>query len=129
MDDSEQLTVGARVRLRRERAGLSRAVLGEMCSRGEDWVKRIENDKRGTTHYQLVRIARETSAAVVFVTHSISEAVFLADRVVTLSLRPSRIHKIRRVDFTHPRDPDLPTDAAFQTIVREIKHELAELGR
>ncbi len=79
--------------------------------------------------YLLYNLYTIRVGCILLVTHSISEAVFLADRVVTLSLRPSRIHEIRRIDFAHPRDPDLPTDPAFQTIVREIKHELAELGR
>ena len=48
---------------------------------------------------ELVRIAEETRAAVVFVTHSIPEAVFLSDRVVVMSPRPGRIVEIVPVDL------------------------------
>ncbi|HEV2929704.1 MAG TPA: ABC transporter ATP-binding protein [Propionibacteriaceae bacterium] len=48
---------------------------------------------------ELVRIAEETQAAVVFVTHSIPEAVFLSDRVVVMSPRPGRIVDIVPVDL------------------------------
>ena len=48
---------------------------------------------------ELVRIAAETSAAVVFVTHSISEAVFLSNRVVVMTPRPGRISEIVAADL------------------------------
>jgi transcriptional regulator with XRE-family HTH domain len=63
MDDSEQLKTGDRIRIRRQNAGMSRSTLGGMCGRGEDWVKKIETNKRDTTHAQLVRIARALGVA------------------------------------------------------------------
>ncbi|HEX5543542.1 MAG TPA: ABC transporter ATP-binding protein [Micromonospora sp.] len=52
---------------------------------------------------ELQRIHMETAATFVFVTHSIDEAVLLADRVVVLSPRPGRIRKIVEIDIPRPR--------------------------
>ena len=52
-----------------------------------------------------VLLAR-TGKTIVFVTHSLGEAVFLADRVGVFSARPGTIKKILRVDEPHPRDPN-----------------------
>ncbi|MFD4197590.1 MULTISPECIES: ABC transporter ATP-binding protein [Amycolatopsis] len=73
---------------------------------------------------ELQRIALATKATVVFVTHDITEAVFLGDRVVQLSPRPGRISEIRTVDFPKPRDFDVQTEPEFGRIVRELRHAL-----
>jgi NitT/TauT family transport system ATP-binding protein len=52
---------------------------------------------------QLQRIHMDHSATIVFVTHSIDEAVLLADRVVVLSPRPGRVQRILSVDIPRPR--------------------------
>ncbi len=70
---------------------------------------------------ELVRLRTETGAAVVFVTHSIPEAVFLSDRVVVMSARPGRIAALVDVPLG-PRDEDVRESAAFferVTMVRE----------
>lgn len=76
---------------------------------------------------ELARICRETGAAVVFVTHSIPEAVFLSDRVVVMSQRPGRIIDELTIDLGGPADtPEgVREDAAFfraLTAVRESFH-------
>ncbi|HWH97111.1 MAG TPA: ABC transporter ATP-binding protein [Pseudolysinimonas sp.] len=74
---------------------------------------------------ELTRIAAESGAAVVFVTHSIPEAVFLSDRVVVMSPRPGRITDILDVPFRGARDETLRESPAFferVTAVREALH-------
>jgi NitT/TauT family transport system ATP-binding protein len=81
---------------------------------------------RDKMNLELMRIAAASEATVVFVTHSISEAVFLADRVVLLSARPGRLRSVTRVEFERPRSLDVQTDSAFAEVVRDLRHQLDE---
>ncbi|MGJ8722067.1 MAG: ABC transporter ATP-binding protein [Salinibacterium amurskyense] len=77
----------------------------------------------------LVRIAADTGAAVVFVTHSIPEAVFLSDRVVVMSPRPGRISQIvpmrlDAADGREERDDDLREASSFFEMVTEVREAL-----
>jgi NitT/TauT family transport system ATP-binding protein len=74
---------------------------------------------------ELTRIASDTGAAVVFVTHSIPEAVFLSDRVVVMSPRPGRITDILPIELGDTRDDALRESPEFferVTAVREALH-------
>jgi len=76
---------------------------------------------------ELVRICAETKAAVVFVTHSIPEAVFLSNRVVVLEARPGRIRSVVDVSLGEMsgRNEDLREDAGFfhsLSQVRDLLH-------
>ncbi|WP_329378690.1 ABC transporter ATP-binding protein [Streptomyces sp. NBC_01716] len=53
---------------------------------------------------ELLRIWRESGQTIVFVTHSIPEAVFLSDRVIVLTPRPGRIAEVVDIDLERPRD-------------------------
>ncbi len=79
---------------------------------------------------ELVRIAAETSAAVVFVTHSISEAVFLSNRVVVMTPRPGRISGIVGVDLgSRTLDTrEAPEFFAAVTTVREALRGRADVS-
>jgi NitT/TauT family transport system ATP-binding protein len=71
---------------------------------------------------ELMRIWQEAKKTVVFITHSIPEAVFLADRVVVMSARPGRITEIVRVDLPRPRDLDMMASDDFGVYTRKIRH-------
>ncbi|WP_375424392.1 ABC transporter ATP-binding protein [uncultured Friedmanniella sp.] len=74
---------------------------------------------------ELVRICAETRAAVVFVTHSIPEAVFLSDRVVVMSPRPGRIADTVAVDVADAaRDDALREDDTFFRSVAAVREAL-----
>jgi NitT/TauT family transport system ATP-binding protein len=61
---------------------------------------------------------------VVFVTHDIDEALFLADRLLVMSARPGRIIEDRTLDFARPRDAELVTTPAFAALKRHCLHLL-----
>ncbi|MCY4542713.1 MAG: ABC transporter ATP-binding protein [Rhodobacteraceae bacterium] len=63
----------------------------------------------------------ETGKTIVFVTHSIPEAIFLADRVAVMSARPGRITRIFDIDIPRPRTIDITTTPSFIGKVLEIK--------
>jgi NitT/TauT family transport system ATP-binding protein len=81
---------------------------------------------RERMNVEVQRIALATGATVVFVTHDITEATFLGDRVVLLTPRPGRIQQVMAVDIERPRDIDVQTEPEFGAIVRELRHALHE---
>lgn len=64
----------------------------------------------------------QPSLTVVFVTHSIAEAVFLSQRVIVMAPRPGRIQADITIDAPYPRDDDFRTSAAFNQWVRQFQH-------
>jgi NitT/TauT family transport system ATP-binding protein len=66
-----------------------------------------------------VLLAR-SGKTIVFVTHSLGEAVFLADRVAVFSARPGQVKKIIRVDEPHPRRPEFVTSEKFTALRNEL---------
>ncbi len=70
----------------------------------------------------------ETKKTIAFVTHSIAEAIFLADRVAVMSARPGRIAEIYDIAIPRPRTIDIQTEPSFIKQVLEIKSRI-EHGR
>ncbi len=79
---------------------------------------------------ELLRICGEAHTSVVFVTHSIPEAVYLSDRVVVMTPRPGRITDEIDVDLGDTRDDDTREDDTFYKKITEVREALrgAELG-
>lgn len=76
---------------------------------------------RETMNVELQRIWQERKKTVLFVTHSISEAVFLADRIVVMSPRPGRVTSIEKVDVARPRDVRSYSDPEFTKIADRVR--------
>jgi NitT/TauT family transport system ATP-binding protein len=77
---------------------------------------------------ELQRILLEERKTVLFITHSIPEAVFLADRVLVMSSRPGRILDDVRVTIPRPRSLDITSEAAFGEYVRKIRAQFRARG-
>jgi len=83
---------------------------------------------RDAMNLELQRIWRETGKTIVLVTHSINEAVFLADRVMLLSSRPGRIDTVIEVEFARPRSLEVQATPEFQRIVVALRRRLTEIA-
>jgi NitT/TauT family transport system ATP-binding protein len=77
---------------------------------------------------ELLRIWAETGSTVIFVTHSISEAVYLSTRVVVMSPRPGRITTVVPVDLEQPRTFETREDPRFFELVTEVREALHASG-
>jgi NitT/TauT family transport system ATP-binding protein len=81
----------------------------------------LDEQTRATLQTELLATWSETGSTVVFVTHSLSEAVVLADRIVVLSHGPARVRDIVDVPLERPRDPyRLRTVPAFGELVYRL---------
>ena len=90
----------------------------------------LDEITRADMRHLLGRLCEATGATVVFVTHSLAEAVFLSDRVVVLSARPGRIVGLRPVDFPRPRLADVEDDGRFFAHERALRAMLHDgVGR
>ena len=83
---------------------------------------------RDAMNLELQRIWMARTCTVVLVTHSIAEAVFLADRILLLTPRPGRIDRVVEVRFPRPRNLDLAATPDYQEIVKMLRHRLQEIS-
>ena len=79
---------------------------------------------RDEMSFELLRIWQERPKTVVFITHSIPEAVLLADRIVVMSARPGRVREIIEVDLPRPRSIDSFSEPRFSRLANHIRTQL-----
>jgi NitT/TauT family transport system ATP-binding protein len=88
----------------------------------------LDEMTRERLNSELLRIWDASGSTVVFVTHSIAEAVFLSRRVVVMSRRPGRIAAVVDVDLPQPRNADTREEPRFFELVTEVRDRLREGG-
>ena len=88
----------------------------------------LDEMTRERLNIELLELWRRMGSTVVFVTHSIAEAVFLSTRVIVLSPRPGRISGIVGIDLPQPRTADTREDPRFFELVTEVRELLRGVG-
>jgi NitT/TauT family transport system ATP-binding protein len=79
---------------------------------------------RDEMNLELLRIWQEAKKTVLFITHSIPEAVFLGDRVVVMTPRPGKVAEIIDVELPRPRTTAIRDDPRFISYVKQIRQSL-----
>jgi len=88
----------------------------------------LDEMTRERLNAELLEVRRETAATVLFVTHSIAEAVFLSTRVVVMTPRPGRITRIVDVDLPEPRGEGTRALPRFFELVTAVRDALRKAG-
>ena len=84
----------------------------------------LDNQTRALMQEMLLGIWEREKKTILFVTHDIEEAIFLANRVVVMSARPGRIKADIKVDLPHPRHYTLKTSPEFSALKAQLTEEI-----
>jgi NitT/TauT family transport system ATP-binding protein len=86
----------------------------------------LDEMTRERLNMELLNIWRQTGTTIIFVTHSIAEAVFLSTRVVVMTPRPGKIERVISIDLPQPRDAQTRETPRFFDYVTEVRGCLRE---
>ena len=105
----------------RQRAGIARALVADarILLMDEPFAA-VDAQTRRILQEQVLLLSQQLRKTVVFVTHSIEEALLLGDRVAVMSARPGRIKALVDVTFPRPRDAGIRRTTAFQDLEEHI---------
>ena len=105
----------------KQRVGLARALIKDPdILLMDEPFGALDEQSRVLLGEELLRIQMEIGQTIMFITHSISEAVQLADRVVTMSARPGRIRDMTPIDLPRPRDSTIIASEEFGKYVGQV---------
>ncbi len=110
----------------RQRVGLARAMVvnADVLLMDEPF-SAVDEQNRRKFQEDLLHLLAHEKKSVIFVTHSIEEAVYVSDQIVLLSPRPGRIHSIIRPEISHDADPDaIRRDKNYLDTIEQIWSEL-----
>jgi NitT/TauT family transport system ATP-binding protein len=112
-----------------QRAGITRALVHdpELLLMDEPFGA-LDAMTRESMNLELQRIWRESGKTVVLITHSIPEAVFLADQVLVMAAGPGRIVETIDIDMPRPRSLDMMNTPEFGTHVSRIRRHFGASG-
>ena len=100
---------------------IRRRVVAESVVPAATLVGALDAMTREEMSLELLRIWDERRKTILFVTHSIPEAILLADRVVVMTPRPGRIARVLPIDLPRPRTMDLEFDPRFKATSDEVR--------
>jgi NitT/TauT family transport system ATP-binding protein len=86
----------------------------------------LDDVLRQQLNEEVVRIWMQSGWTVLFVTHNVSEAVFLSQRIIVMSRRPGTISAEISIPFGYPREPQLRADPEFARLCGELSQRLRE---
>lgn len=86
----------------------------------------LDEFTRERMNLELLKIWEQTRKTIIFVTHSIAEAVFLSNRIVVMSPRPGRITEIVNNTLPYPRDFNTRNDPAYHDLVAKVRDLLRD---
>jgi NitT/TauT family transport system ATP-binding protein len=110
-----------------QRASLVRAfALGAPILLMDEPFAALDEITRADMRYLLLDLWQTSGATVVFVTHSVTEAAILSDRVVVMAAAPGRIASQRDVPLPRPRTPAMEDSDGFHEVVRQLRADLRE---